>query len=76
LFIKQSDDILFEASTQHFFYLCAIADGSAPRIPKIFDAFSSAEGVFMVMEKIEAPTLESSGISEEQAVEHVAYAVR
>ena len=40
LFIKQSDDILNEASTQHFFYLLANSDESAPRVPKVFDAFS------------------------------------
>ena len=76
LFIKRSDDILFEASTQHFFYLRAIVDGSAPRIPKIFNAFSSVNGDFLVMENIDAPTLENCGVSEEQAVEHAVYAVK
>lgn len=76
LFVKRTDDVLFEASTQHFFYLRTIADRSAPRVPKVFDAFSSARGAFMVMEKIDAPTIEECGISEEEAVEHAAFAVK
>jgi len=38
-FVKQSDDILVEASTQNFFYHLAIGDESAPQVPKVFDAF-------------------------------------
>ena len=77
LFVKQSDDILAEASTQNFFYLLAKDDKSAPRIPKVFDAFSSDEGYcFMVMEKIVAPTLSDCNISEEEAVEYAASAVK
>jgi len=77
LFIKQSDDILNEASTQHFFHLLANSDESAPRVPKVFDAFYSEEGYcLMVMEKIAAPTLSECGISEEKAVEHAASAVK
>ena len=76
MFIKRSDDILFEAGTQQFFYLHAVVDGSlAPRIPKVFGAFSSAEGDFMVMGEIDAPTLECD-ISEEEAVKHAASAVK
>lgn len=77
LFIKHSDDILAEASTQHFFYCLANGNESAPRIPRVFDAFSSEEGYcLMVMEKIAAPTLRDCGISEEEAVGHVASAVK
>ena len=77
LFVKQSDDILVEASTQTFFYLLAKEDKSAPRIPKVFDAFSSDEGYrFMVMEKIVAPSLSDCNISEEEAVEYAASAVK
>ena len=76
LFIKQgSDDILVEANTQHFFHLIADSDESAPRIPKIFDAFFE-EGLYVVvMEKIEALTLSDCGISDEEAVEHATSAV-
>ena len=77
LFVKQSDDILVEAGTQNFFHLLSIKDKSAPRIPKVFDAFSSEEGYcFMVMEKIAAPTLNDCDISEEEAVEYAASAVK
>ena len=76
LFVKHSDDILAEASTQHFFYLLADGKESAPRVPKVFDAFTSEEGHdLMVMEKIAAPTLGDCDISKEKAVEHVASAV-
>lgn len=55
LFVKQSDYILVEASTQHFFHLLAIGDKSAPQIPKVIDAFHSEEGYcFMAMERIAA----------------------
>lgn len=77
LIIKQSDDILNEASTQHFFHLLANNDKSASRVPKVFDAFSSDKGYcLMVMEKIAGPTLSDCGISEEGAVEHAASAVK
>ena len=76
LFVKRSDDILVEASTQNFFYLLAKKDKSAPQISKAFDAFSSEEGYcFMVMEKIADPTLSDCDISEEQAVEYATSAV-
>ncbi|KDQ11386.1 hypothetical protein BOTBODRAFT_57504 [Botryobasidium botryosum FD-172 SS1] len=76
LFVKHSDDIVAKASTQHFFYLLASGNESAPRIPKVFSAFSSEEGYdLMVMEKIAAPTLSDCGISDDQAVEHAASAV-
>ena len=76
LFVKHSADILVEASTQNFFHLLAKDDKSAPRIPKVFDAFSSEGYRFMVMEKIEAPTLSDCNISEEEAVEYAASAVK
>jgi hypothetical protein len=77
LFVKYSDDILVEAGTQHFFYLRADGDESAPRIPKVLDAFSSEESdCVMVMEKIEAPMLSDCGISDEAAAELAAPAVK
>ncbi|KAI6135451.1 hypothetical protein EDD17DRAFT_1511658 [Pisolithus thermaeus] len=73
----RSDDILSEASTQHFFHLLANSDKSASRVPKVFDAFSSHKGYcLMVMEKIAGPTLSDCGVSEEEAVEHAASAVK
>ena len=75
LFVKQSGDILVEASTQNFFHL-AIGDKSAPQIPKVFDAFSSEGYCFMVMEKVAAPTLSDCDILEEEAVEYAASAVK
>ena len=76
LFVKQSGDILVEASTQHFFHLLAIGDKSAPQIPKVFDAFSEEGYCFIVMEKIAAPTLRDCDISEEEAVDYAASAVK
>lgn len=78
LFVKQAHDILLEASTQHFFYLLSIEDESAPRIPRVFDAFLSTDHwSFMVTEKIDAPTLsECKDISDEEAVEYAARAVK
>ncbi|KAF9075062.1 hypothetical protein BDP27DRAFT_1443534 [Rhodocollybia butyracea] len=77
LFIKSGPDVLVEASTQHFFYLLSNGDESAPRIPKVFDAFYSERGYcFLVMEKVAAPTLSDCEISEEEAVEHAAFAVK
>lgn len=76
LFIKLDPDVVAEASTQHFFYLCAQGDNSAPGIPKVFDAFYSAPGYhIMVMEKIDAPNLEDCQLSEDAAVKHAAFAV-
>jgi hypothetical protein len=76
LFVKGTDDILFEASTQHFFYLRTLVDRPAPQVPRVFDAFSSRMGDFMVMEKIDSPTIEECGISEEEAVKHAAFAIK
>ncbi|KAJ3530289.1 hypothetical protein NMY22_g8637 [Coprinellus aureogranulatus] len=77
LFVKQAPDVLAEASTQHFFHVLSNADKTAPGVPKVFDAFVSQDGAaFMVMEKVEAPTLSECGISEEEAIEHAAFAVK
>lgn len=77
LFIKLAYDVVAEASTQHFFYLCAQGDESAPRIAKVFDAFYSPPGYqILVMEKIDAPTLSDCGLSEEVVVKHAAFAMR
>ena len=76
LFIKQGSDMQVEASTQHFFHLLATSDESAPRVPKVFDAFPSRMGSLLVMEKIAAPTLSDCDISEEEAVELAASAVK
>ena len=69
LFIKHNDDVLSEAYTQHFFYGLAAGNESAPRVPKVIDAFSGDGYCLMVMEKIEARTLSAGGISEDEAVE-------
>ena len=76
LFIKQGVDMLVEASTQHFFHLLTTRDESAPRVPKVIDAFHSRKGSLLIMEKMAAPTLSDCGISEEEAVELAASAVK
>ena len=76
MFIKHDEDVLSEAYTQHFFYGLAASNESAPRVPRVIDAFDSDDGYcLMVMERIEAPTLNASGISEDKAVEYAAIAV-
>ena len=77
LFIKSGGyDVLAEAGTQHFFYILALNDPSAPRIPKVFDAFCLERKYFLVMEKIDWPTVEECIILEKDAaVERVASAV-
>jgi len=75
--IKHGSDALTEAYTQYFFYCLPRSDPLAPLIPRVFDAFSSAEGFcFFVMQKIDAPTLKASGIAKEEAVGHAASAVK
>ena len=75
--IKHGNDVLAEADTQYFFYCLSRDDPLAPLIPCVFDAFLSAEGLcFLVMQKIEAPTLKASGITREEAVGHAASAVK
>lgn len=63
LVVKQGNDILSEADTQVFFYTRADGDNSAPRIPKVVDAFVEECFCFMVMEKISG--LRLSDISDE-----------
>ncbi|KAH8831044.1 hypothetical protein DL96DRAFT_1695021 [Flagelloscypha sp. PMI_526] len=72
LFIKYCEDTQSEASTQHFFHLLASGDESAPRVPKVIDVFSS----LIVMEKVDAPTLKDCDISEQEAVDYAASAVK
>ncbi|KAH9934568.1 uncharacterized protein BXZ73DRAFT_89620 [Epithele typhae] len=74
--IKHGSDVLNEAYTQHFFYRLPRNDPLDPHIPRVFDAFSADDYCFLVMEKILAPTLKDSGISEEEAVGHAARAVK
>ncbi|GJJ09726.1 hypothetical protein Clacol_003950 [Clathrus columnatus] len=69
-------DVLVEASTQSFFYALAQNDKSAPRIPKVYDAFQQDKRRFFVMEKIELPTLSSCEISEGDAVKSAASALK
>lgn len=79
LWVKHDDDIRLEASTQHFFHTLSKDDESAPRVPKVFDVFiwpPERGSLLMVMEKIEAPTLEESGISDDEAVDLAAKAVK
>ncbi|KAG8702416.1 hypothetical protein FRC11_011496, partial [Ceratobasidium sp. 423] len=75
IFIKRcNDDVFAEASTQVFFHMLAKTDGSTPRVPRVLDAFGTPEGdYFLVMEKIEAKTLESC--NRENAVQLAADAV-
>ncbi|GJJ09759.1 hypothetical protein Clacol_003983 [Clathrus columnatus] len=73
-FVKYGLDGLVEASTQSFFYALAQKDESAPRIPKVYDAFQDGYG-FFVMEKIKLPTLSTCEISEDNAVKSVASAI-
>ena len=77
-FIKQGDDVLSEAYTQYFFYRLSRNDPSAPLIPRVWDAFVSPDyyHYFLVMEKIDAPTLSASNITDEEAVEYAASAVK
>ncbi|GJJ09763.1 hypothetical protein Clacol_003987 [Clathrus columnatus] len=74
-FVKHGLDGLVEASTQSFFYNLAQKDESAPRIPKVYDAFRQNGHCFFVMEKIELPTLSTCEISEDDAVKSVASAI-
>lgn len=78
IFIKHCDyDVYAEASTQVFFHTLAQRDTSAPRVPRVLDAFGTPEGnYFLVMEKVEATTLDSPDISEERAVQLAASAVK
>jgi hypothetical protein len=78
LFIKYGDyDLFAEASTQVFFHKLAKNDGSTPRVPRVLDVFNTEEGdYFLVMEKVEAKTLDCCDISEEETVQLAASAVQ
>ena len=78
LFVKYGDsDLLNEASTQSFFYDLAQKDSSAPRIPAVYSAFCGRGYYFIVMEKINLPTLsDCDSILEDDAIERVASAIK
>ena len=77
MFVKYGNsDILAEASTQSFFYALAQGDSKAPGIPRVYGAFRGAGRYFLVMEKIDKPTLAAcDSIEDAYAVELVAFAV-
>ncbi|KZT32141.1 hypothetical protein SISSUDRAFT_1133338 [Sistotremastrum suecicum HHB10207 ss-3] len=74
--IKHGSDALDEAYAQHFFYRLSCNDGLAPKIPRVFDAFSDDGFSFLVTAKITAPTLKDAGIAEEEAIGHAAHAIK
>lgn len=75
-FVKYGgNDLLDEASTQFFFHTLAQGDSSAPRIPAVYSAFRGEGYYFLVMEKVDMPTLETCDIPEADAVQSVASAV-
>jgi hypothetical protein len=76
-FIKYGDeDLLAEGSTQSFFRALAQEDSSAPGIPAVYDAFSARGIYFIVMEKVDLPTLEDcDSIQDDYAIQRVASAV-
>ncbi|KAM6491146.1 hypothetical protein JOM56_013385 [Amanita muscaria] len=77
LFVKYGDkDLLAEASTQCFFHALAREDKSAPGIPAIYSTFHGNGYYFIVMEKIDLPTLGAcNSIRDDYAVQRVASAV-
>ena len=77
LFVKYGDnDLLAEASTQYFFHALAQEDKSAPGIPAVYSAFRGNGYYFIVMEKIDLPTLGAcNSIRDDYAVQRVAFAV-
>lgn len=78
LFVKYGDnDLLDEASTQSFFCALSKKDPSAPRIPAVYNAFCGEGYYFLVMEKIDLPTLKSCDfIPDDHATQCVAPAVK
>lgn len=77
LFVKYGDnDLLDEASTQSFFYALAQKDSSAPRIPAVYSAFREGGRYFLVMERVALPTVATCAISDIEAVQGVASAVK
>ncbi|KAJ3532163.1 hypothetical protein NMY22_g7854 [Coprinellus aureogranulatus] len=75
VFVKQAFDAHLEGVTQHFLYLLSQKDESAPRIPRVIDRFSHSAYSIIVMEKVDAPPLSKCDISDDEAVEHAAFAV-
>lgn len=77
MFIKYGcGDLLAEASTQTFFHALAQKDRLAPGIPAVYNAFCENGYCFMVMEKVDLPTLVAcNSIPNEYAVKMVALAV-
>jgi hypothetical protein len=77
LFVKYGGmDLLAEASTQTFFHDLAQRDRLAPGIPAVYNAFREHGYHFLVMERVDLPTLGAcNSITSECAVERIAYAV-
>lgn len=77
MFVKHGDkDLLAEASTQSFFHALAREDISAPGIPAVYNAFRGNGYYFIVMEKVDLPTLGAcNSIRDDYAVQRVASAV-
>ena len=77
LFVKYGDkDLLAEASTQTFFHVLSQKDGLAPGIPAVYNAFRGNGYYFIIMEKVDLPTLGAcNSILNEYAVQRVAFAV-
>ncbi|KAF9481296.1 hypothetical protein BDN70DRAFT_919889 [Pholiota conissans] len=76
VFVKQGHGILSEGITQHFIYLLSLNDESAPRVPRVIDIFCQGGYSVVVMENIKAPPLSKCDISEDEAVEYAASAVK
>jgi hypothetical protein len=77
LFVKYGDrDLLAEASTQTFFHALAQRDTSAPGIPTVYNAFRENGYYFLVMEKVDLPTLGAcNSVPTEYTVKCAAFAV-
>lgn len=77
LFVKYGGrDLLAEAGTQTFFHALSQRDTSAPGIPAVYNAFRENGYYFLVMEKVDLPTLGAcNSIPNEYTVKSVAFAV-
>jgi hypothetical protein len=77
LFVKYGDrDLLAEANTQIFFHALAQRDRSAPGIPAVYNVFYQNGYHFIVMERVDLPTLDAgNSIPSEDTVKSVALAV-
>ncbi|KAF9513882.1 hypothetical protein BS47DRAFT_1362110 [Hydnum rufescens UP504] len=77
LLVKYGDqDLLAEASTQSFFQALAREGRSAPGPPAVYNAFCWNGYYFIVMEKVDLPTLAAcDSIRDDDAVQLVASAV-